>query len=275
MAFIALIRPVNGLLTALSVYVGALAAGHYQAHFPLVLAAFSAALIASAGYAFNDAIDLAIDRINRPQRPLPGGKISRRTALWISAGGAGLGLLLGLYIGVATGAMALGVILALTLYSLALKQRPFWGNLLVSLVAAAAFLYGALAVGAWGRSWIPAAFAGLYHLGREIVKDLEDIEGDRALGARTLPLYWSPAAAACCVAAIFAGLIALTLLPWAQDIYGPAYLMPVLAVDILLLYVLVELGRHRAVLPTPRLSKLLTGGMLLGLLAIVIGELGR
>ena len=274
-AFIALIRPLNGLITALSVYVGALTAGPYRPGYSLALAALSAALIASAGYAFNDVIDLAIDRINRPQRPLPAGRITPRAALWTAGAGAALGLVVGLCLGPGPGAMALGVVLALTLYSRYLKQRPFWGNLLVSLVAAAAFLYGALAVGSWGRVWIPAAFAGLYHLGREIVKDIEDVEGDRALGACTLPLYWSPGKAAGCVGAVFAALIGLTMLTWARGIYGVAYLVPVLVVDALLLYALVDLYRHRAVLPTPRLSKLLTGGMFLGLIAIVLGELGR
>ena len=73
-------RPLNGLITALSVGIGALTAAQAPAWSALLLAALSAALINGAGNAFNDLMDIDIDRINRPLRPLPAGCLSPSAA---------------------------------------------------------------------------------------------------------------------------------------------------------------------------------------------------
>ncbi len=273
-ALLALPRPLNCLITGLSVGVGAFAAGSRWPSPEVLLAALSAALIAGAGNAFNDVVDLEIDRINRPRRPLPSGRLSRGAALaeslLLAAGGQGIAL----WLGPAFSAIALAVISLLLLYNLSLKRRPLWGNLLVSGVAAAAFIYGALAAGSLGRSWIPAGFAFLFHLGREILKDLEDVEGDRAAGARTLPLCLGMRASARLSAALFLLLIAFTLFPWMLGIYGWGYLALVAGVDGVTGYVGWRLWREGSAAPDASLSRLLKMGMLLGLLAVLAGEAG-
>ena len=271
-AFFILPRPVNCLIAALSVYVGAFTV---RVHWPtseVLLAALSAALILGAGNAFNDVKDLDIDRINRPGRPLPSGRLGCRAALLEALALALGGLSLAWWLGPATGMIASTAILALVVYSVYLKRTAFWGNLLVGVVGAAAFPYGAIATGSWGRSWIPAGFACLFHLGREIIKDIEDLEGDAAAGARTLPLRWGVREAAFFASGIYLFLIGFTLFPWIVGLYGRIYLGLVLLVDLLLLYVLLRLLRYRAQLPGTTLSLLLKAGMFLGLLAIVAGE---
>ena len=280
-ALLRLPRPLNGLITALSVGVGAFAAGAPQHHLygaappPEVWwAALAAALVAGAGNALNDVADLEIDRINRPQRPLPTGHLSRRAALVQSVVLALAGIGLALWQGPALGGMALLVTAALVLYDLWLKRTALWGNLLVSALAAAAFPFGALAAGQLGRAWIPAGFAFLFHLGREIVKDLEDVEGDRAQGARTLPLRAGAPFAAHLAAGILFVLAVFTWWPWLGGIYGWTYLVPVLGVDSLLLWAAWRLLHDRAATPGAQLSSRLKWGMLLGLLAVVAGEAG-
>ncbi|MBC8424140.1 UbiA family prenyltransferase, partial [bacterium] len=165
-----------------------------------------------------------------------------------------------------------GILIA---YSIYFKNSTLWGNIAIGAVAAAAFPYGALAVAGTGRSWIPAGFALLFHLGREIVKDIEDVEGDRSLGLRTLPLRWGCRIAARTACVIFLFLILFTLLPWIADIYGPLYLGGVLLVDLLVLFTLFRLHRQHAALSDNSLGKLLKAGMFLGLAAVVLGELAR
>ena len=75
-------RPINGLITALSVAVGGLCAQGPLTD-AVLLAALSAVWINAAGNAFNDLIDVDIDLINRPQRPLPAGRITLRTAAFL------------------------------------------------------------------------------------------------------------------------------------------------------------------------------------------------
>lgn len=270
-----LTRPVNCLITALSVGVGALTGNGLPLTLPVLGAAISAVLVTAAGNAFNDALDLEIDRINRPERPLAAGRLSQGTALGAAALMALAGGLLAGTVSPVHLLLASAVIAGLAGYTLWLKGTVLWGNLVVAALAAAAFPYGALAVGDWGRSWIPAGLAFLFHLGREIVKDLEDLKGDQALGLRTLPLRWGVGRAALIASAIYLLLIGFTFLPWIAGIYPWPYLLGVCLVDLLVLYVLTCLGRLKACLADDRLGRLLKVGMLLGLSAIGVGELSR
>ena len=283
-AFLLLPRPLNALITALSVGVGLWTANAPPTWESGVLAALSAALINGAGNAFNDLFDIDIDRINRPDRPLPSGRVSPfaagiQTLLLTLAG-----CLLGFWLSAWHGSIALGVALLLSLYSIFLKNSLLWGNVVVAFVGALAFPYGALAAGDLGRSWIPGLFAFLFHIGREIVKDIEDVAGDRLRGEHTLPLRWGRTRAGWIAAAIYLLLLAIAWIPYVAGLYGAAYALALVPVSVLVIYVLVQLHSHHARLGhrakiaagcnDHRLGHLLKIGMFLGLLAVLLGELG-
>ena len=268
MAELQLLRPLNCFFTAASVLIGAVAGGAVPFPPPVWLAVLAAALVTGAGNAWNDLRDLEIDRINRPRRPLPAGRLTPRRAALVAAASAAAGLGLAIGAGPVPGLIAAGTLAGLWLYSVRLKSTVFWGNLLVAALAALAFPFGALAGGALGRAWIPAGFALLFHLGREIVKDVEDVEGDRARGVRTLALAVGATRARYAAASVYGLLIAGTVLPRYLGLYGWAYAAVVAVMDLLLLIVLARLlggagGTSRA----------LTALMPLGLLAILAGEL--
>lgn len=268
----ALLRPLNCAITAVSVGVGALTSGVCADLRQVAGAAFSAALIAAAGNIYNDLKDLEIDRINRPRRPLPSGRIGKRAAAIEMALLASAGWLLSWWLGPHLFAIASGVVLGLFVYSSYLKSTVLWGNLTVSLLAAAAFPFGALAAGSIGRSWLPAAFAFLFHLAREIIKDVEDAVGDRRRGVATLALFLGPKGAAGVATALFVLLMGVTLAPWALNLYGLPYLIVIAVLDALLITVVVKMIRGGAGVTDQRLSQALMVGMILGLLAIVLGE---
>ena len=283
-AFLLLPRPLNGLITALSVGVGLWTANAPPTWGPGLIAALSAALINGAGNAFNDLIDIDIDRINRPDRPLPSGRISPFVAGVQTLALTLAGCLLGFWLSPWHGSIALGVALLLSLYSIFLKNSLLWGNILVAFVGALAFPYGALAAGDLGRSWIPALFALLFHIGREIVKDIEDVAGDRLRGDHTLPLRWGRNRAGWIAAAVYLLLLAIAWIPFFAGLYGAAYALALAPVNGLVIYVLVQLYSRHAHPDNPakiaagradhRLGRLLKIGMFLGLLAVVLGELG-
>jgi geranylgeranylglycerol-phosphate geranylgeranyltransferase len=100
----------------------------------------------------------------------------------------------------------------LFVYSAKLKTRLLWGNLLVSSVCASGFLVGAALAGSLRAGFIPAALAFCFLMGREIVKDVEDLPGDRAVGAHTLAENLG-APRALAVALLFFVMFAL-LAPW-------------------------------------------------------------
>ena len=266
-----LTRPLNCVLTAISVWVGAVTSGGNHAGYTILFAGLGAAAIAAAGNGMNDVIDLEVDRCNRPHRPLPSGRLSIGAALVLSALLGVTGLTLAFLAGVLPGMIAFIVVTGLALYNWLLKRVGLAGNVLVSLIAAATFPYGAAAAGAWGRWWIPALFAACYHLARELVKGVEDVEGDGIAGVRTMArLCGIPTT--CRVAAILLGLVGFTApLPGLLGVYGVAYLIPVFALDLFLLRMVCRLWSG----PWPgdtRLSQQLLFGMLLGLTAVLLGE---
>ena len=267
----ALTRPPNCALTALSVWVGALVSGHPHATAGVAAAAVAAAAVAAAGNGLNDVLDLPADRVNRPDRPLPSRRLSPAAALVQSAalGAAGLGT--AFVVGLAPGAIAFAVAIGLALYNWWWKRVGLPGNLLVSLLAAATFPYGAAAAGGGGRWWIPAAFALVYHLGREILKGAEDVAGDRLHGVRTLAGARGTRAAARAAAVLLAAVALAAPLPGLLGVYGWGYLAAVAALDLFLARIC--LGLWRGLPPAGRASRRLLPGMALGLGAIVLGEL--
>lgn len=172
-------------------------------------------------------------------------------------------------VGALPGLIAAGVAIALIAYALWLKRLGPAGNLMIAALSAATFPYGAVANGALGRSWIPAIFALVYHLGRELVKGMEDMEGDRGRNVRTAALRWGPTATGRIAGVCFAIVALIALMPWFWGLYGIGYGIPVVALDLLLLFWIRQLWSQN---PPRRLSRRLLIGMALGLLAFCLGE---
>lgn len=167
------------------------------------------ALVTAGGYIWNDMVDYPTDCINKPQKVIIHHSIAWPTAYWMYACCHLVGWILALFLAFTqnkTGWLFLYPLAAggLWLYSRYLKQRPLTGNILISLycagVPALIWLaeYDSLAAlktihsGAYtpiARTLLAySLFAFLSNLFREIIKDLQDMPGDRALGFHTLPL---------------------------------------------------------------------------------------
>jgi 4-hydroxybenzoate polyprenyltransferase len=140
-------------------------------------------------------------------------------------------------------------------------------------VCGLAFIYGGLAGRDFRLSLIPAGFAFLFHLGREILKDIEDLKGDVSSGAKTLPVVSGINISLLLVTIVFSGLIFLTLIPYYLKIFPVLYLIIVLFVDLLLLYVTVSMWRDQSKKNLGVLSGILKLGMILGLVAIFVVRL--
>ncbi|OIB57034.1 geranylgeranylglycerol-phosphate geranylgeranyltransferase [Natrialba sp. SSL1] len=184
-----LTRPVNVLAASVLTFIGAFVAGGLGSY-PLQTGAAVAAtgLAVGAGNAINDYFDREIDRINQPDRAIPRGAVSPRGALVFSivlfAAAVGLALTLPL----AALAIAGINLVALVAYTEYFKGLPGLGNALVAYLVGSTFLFGAAAVGEIGPAVVLFALAAIATLTREIIKDVEDIEGDREEGLNTLPI---------------------------------------------------------------------------------------
>lgn len=187
--FFRITRPGNSVIAGLAAIVAYLIATGTLVNGVLLLMAV-VILITAAGNVINDYFDAEIDAINRPERPIPSGAMSRNAALvW-----AGILFILGLAACMFTTPLCLGIALfnalLLVVYAARLKSTPLLGNIAVAYLSASIFLFGGAFAG-WHLlvQVLPiAVITFLAMLARELLKDAEDIEGDRAGGADTLPI---------------------------------------------------------------------------------------
>ena len=271
-AAIRLSRPGNVAITGLSVLVGTSGYGLKAHAWDIALAVVSAMLIASGGNSLNDFYDIEIDRINRPQRPLPSGLLQPITAVYLGTAEIISGLVLAYFIGIKPLALALAVSILLWLYAARGKRMGLAGNLAVALVCGLAFVYGGLAVGNVGISLFPAGFAFLMHLSREIIKDVQDRTGDLSQGARTLPITWGAERSLKLAAAVLMVLITLTPVPYLLGIYNIRYLLAViLGVDLMLAMMIMKLLTVPRDEDLARISFFMKIVMLAGIMAISLG----
>jgi len=287
-----IVRPGNMLVCGLSVLSGGLLAGK-----PLdmlwgalsasasglppewfvrdLYAAMSASLILAAGNVHNDICDLAADRVNVPGRPIPSGAVGRGTAGLLAAALACSGLLLSFPLGPRGIAIACGAVLLLALYNIRLKGIPLAGNLAVAILGGLAFVYGGVASGAVSAASIPALFAALFHLGREIIKDAADVRGDRSAGARTVATEWGAAAAAWWAAFVFILLSAAASLPYVCGVFGPGYFLLIVGgVWPVLAYAAASTLVHPSEATLRRIAFILKLDMPVGVIAVLAGFQG-
>lgn len=256
----------------ISIAVGALTAGRFSPLTNILLACFSGGVITAAANSINDYFDIEIDRVNKPQRPLPSGKLKpvavRNFAVLLFC----IGPLLGGFINMTAFAIAMSASVLLFFYSSYFKRTVLWGNFIVSYFSALAFIYGGVAVGRVKITVIPAAFAFFFHFGREILKDIEDMEGDRLENANTFPVRFGLSSSRWLISLIFLLLICLTFLPYIYHVFGKIYLLIVLfGVDLFLLFVIISLWRDASKTNLHKLCEWLKLDMLVGLLAVLAG----
>jgi len=202
-----------------------------QKQFWLLL--FASVLIAAAGYIINDYFDLNIDQINKPNKVVVNTIIGRRWVILWHLVFSLLGLILTLYALpfptylLLILANILSVILLL-LYSASLKKKLLIGNVLISLLTA--WVIGIiflskrdvllinnqtaelLHIRFFRFTVLYAGFAFIISLIREVIKDIEDVEGDRKYGCKTMPIEWGFNASKVFVAVWLVVLIAIIIL---------------------------------------------------------------
>ena len=255
----------------------------------------SSVLIAAAGYIINDYFDLNIDRVNKPDRLVVEKIIKRRWTIiwhWILSG---LGVLLGFYVSwklrnPVVGLGNLACVVLLWFYSTTFKRKLLIGNVVISLLTAWVILvlyvcefrviYAMGIIGILSRLFkyaiVYSGFAFIISLIREVIKDIEDMNGDARYGCRTMPIVWGVN-----VAKVFAGtwLMVLTgaliviqfyeLQSWNWIAVSYCFLL----LDLPLLWTLRKLYEAQTKADYHRLSTVIKGIMLVGILSMIIMDI--
>lgn len=225
LAFFRLIRWKNLVFIALTqglfyycIILPSLPAAYYQLSDPLTLTLFlllvvSSIFIAAAGYIINDYFDINIDRINKPDKMVVEKIINRRWAILLHWMLTTIGLAISLYIGYKTSWIVfianIFCTLLLWFYSTTFKKKLLSGNIIISLLTAWTVLVLYFATNiifhsskglssdisyALNRIFkfavLYGGFAFIISLVREVVKDMEDMEGDAKYNSKTMPIVW-------------------------------------------------------------------------------------
>lgn len=160
----------------------------YSHELPLFV--FAQVLIAAGGYIINDYFDIKIDAINKPSGLVVGKTFPPRWAMATHVVLNAIAVGIAAYIDPKIGGCFLLISFLLLYYSASLKRKFLLGNLLVALLMGSSILILLLLDDALLLPWILfyAGFAFYTGLTREIIKDVEDMEGDKAFGCKTLPI---------------------------------------------------------------------------------------
>jgi geranylgeranylglycerol-phosphate geranylgeranyltransferase len=270
---IQLFRPLNFLITFLSVIVAAVIClpGH-TIELNIFLAALSASLVMASGNILNDIYDIEIDKINKPLRPLPSGKITIKEAYGLYLVFIIVSVVLSLLVNQVVLIIVLISILLLFLYSKYLKRILLIGNITVAFLTGLVFIFGGVVVENPSAAIVPAVFAFLINLIREIVKDMEDVEGDTKAGVITFPVKFGFQISKYVILLISLILILFTLYPFITQLYKIEYFVVVMVfANSILVYCLKILFEDHSVKNMRKMSNLLKLSMVFGLIAIYFG----
>ncbi len=269
-ALFIIVRPINLAITSAAVFLGGFLAG--GAAVSLILPALTAVMTAAGGNIINDYYDIEIDKINRPGRPLAAGTIFPLEAMAYYVMFSFTSIIVANFIGISAVVIVTGVTIGLYYYSKRLKSTVLAGNAAVSFFAGISIIYGALGAGNWESGLIPAGFAFMINLMREILKDIEDIEGDKLAGIVTFPIKAGIPKAVDLLKKFAILLICLTVIPFTSGIYGIEYFIIVmLGVNTLLVLFFRDLSAPEINLR--RESNYLKIAMVFGIIAIWAGNL--
>lgn len=272
-AIFKIIRPVNFLITFLSIVVAGIICntGHFEI-INVIYAGISGAIAAAGGNVINDYMDIEIDRINKPDRALPSGILTNKEVLLLYSVFIAASVVLAILINIYALIVVIISNLLIFLYSFRIKRVPLLGNIFVAFFTCLAFIYWGIAVNNLLYALIPAVFAFMINLIRELVKDMEDVIGDRAQNIITFPQKYGFKKTNFLTVGLAVILMLLTVIPFVFNIYKIEYFIVVmLTVNLMLVYFISKIGTENSKGNYSKLSALLKVSMIFGLAAIYLG----
>jgi geranylgeranylglycerol-phosphate geranylgeranyltransferase len=269
--YFTIIRPLNVAAAGLAVTVAYLIATETIIPQVLLLVVV-VTFVTAAGNVINDYFDIGIDRVNRPDRPMPSGMVTPPAARAYAVTLFLAGILICLLTNELCIAIAIFNSLLLIAYAAWLKRTPLLGNIAVAYLAGSMFLFGGALSGVAGLIHVlPFALMTFFAmLARELVKDAEDVEGDQASGAVTIPIRYGIRNTI--LLALFCGLLGgvASLVPYLW--WGTWYVWGILVVDGIIVYACIRAARSHTPedVRNSNASTLLKAGMFASLVVFTL-----
>ncbi|MDD4894568.1 MAG: UbiA family prenyltransferase [Candidatus Omnitrophica bacterium] len=200
--YLELVRPFTLIAPMVGLLSGAMIASGGALNIYSLIGVLSAAILNAASNVNNQYFDLEIDKINKPFRPLPSARISKKNTIIFAFLLYFVALVLSWVINLQFFLIVL-VTAALTFFysapPLRIKQYPFLSNICIALPRGMLLI-----VAGWSiikpvfhiEPWFIGLIFALYLFGAATTKDFSDIEGDKRFGVKTLPVLYGPVMAA-------------------------------------------------------------------------------
>ncbi len=208
-----------------------------------------------------------------PHRVLAQGLLSKKEAVFLYNFFNVIAIILASRISDFLIVIVLFTIILLYVYSAYLKKLPLVGNIVIAFLTGLAFIYGGFAADNPNGAIVPAVFAFLINLIREIVKDIQDIEGDSNLSFKTFPILYGIEKSKIMILLFTILLIGFTFYPFITQLYKIEYFLivmifvnPLLVLSLKILFDKKKENRYEIV------SNILKINMILGLIAIWVGR---
>ncbi|MCC7558850.1 MAG: UbiA family prenyltransferase [Methanobacterium sp.] len=268
--YLEILRPGNAIMAVIAIFLMAVISGQFT--FEVLMAAVVVFIVTGAGNSINDYFDHKIDAINKPERPIPSGRISLKTALIYSLSLFLVGIILAFSINFLLGMIAFLSSILMVFYARDLKTKCLIGNLSISFLTGFCFVFGGIAVGQIMVSIYLGFYAFLMTMAREIVKDMEDMEGDREEGATTLPLVYGTRTSS--IIAAFFMIIASITSPvlYLVGIFNLFYLIILIVAIVVFISSAISILKDQSLENTGKISKKIKMGMGIVFLAFALGS---
>jgi geranylgeranylglycerol-phosphate geranylgeranyltransferase len=269
-AYLEIIRPGNAFMAVIAIILIAIISGKFT--LDVFMAAVVVFVVTGAGNVINDYFDHKIDSINKPTRPIPSGRVSLNSALIYSLILFIIGIIIAFYISRTLGLIAFFSSLLMVWYARDLKSMNLVGNLTISFLTGLCFVFGGIVASSILTSVYLGFFAFLMTMAREIIKDMEDVEGDQSEGASTLPIVYGMKSSSK-IAAFFMILASLASpILYFLGIFTVYYLIILFVAIVVFLYSAVSILKDQSLENTRTISKRIKIGMAIVFLAFAVGS---
>jgi geranylgeranylglycerol-phosphate geranylgeranyltransferase len=283
---IEILRPINDLMGSLTVIIGILNTraqiDPFILIFNLILGVITYFFIAGSGMVINDYYDIEIDKINRPERPIPRGAITLKQAkfLWIITSLIGITIAVLHSLVFSIGFLNIIIVVFFVfigwVYAAWGKKSGFIGNIIVSISFSIGLIYGAVLNNSNVPPYIFFFFLTSFFLllSREVIKGCEDIEGDRKQGVKTLAIQIGIKKST--IFSLIFAILALIffILPYFTNIINPIMFLITMAFGLVLVLYTIVLMLKRNLMRNDfkKISLLLKIAALLGLVAFIFAS---
>lgn len=281
-AYLEIIRPGNAVMGVIAVVLMAIIGENYN--LPIILGGIAVFLAMGGGNVINDYFDHKIDAINKPNRPIPSGRISLKNAKLYAYLLFLLSIIIGFLISYLVNSLIPGIIVIISsllmyYYAYTLKKIAIIGNISISILTGLCFIFGGFIIGLETMttniiitSLYLGSFAFIMTMAREITKDMEDIEGDKSEKARTFPILYGMRKSS--YLAGFLMILASILSPilYFNGIFSIYYILVLFFAIITFFYGAYTILKDQTTKNAKKASKLVKIGMMIAFISFAIGS---